>query len=83
MLIKSFVSYGKYNQREIYDLKEMCIFLFAVKLLMKCRVCELRMETISVLASRIRKLVKTQFFFTNTACVHTYPAYFPTVSGNF
>lgn len=22
-------------------------------------------------------------FFTNTACVHTYPAYFPAVSGNF
>lgn len=23
------------------------------------------------------------FFFTNMACVHTYPAYFPAVSGNF
>ena len=23
------------------------------------------------------------FFFPNTACVHTYPAYFPAVSGNF
>ena len=22
-------------------------------------------------------------FFTNTACVHKYPAYFPAVSGNF
>ena len=26
--------------------------------------------------TRIRKFVKTQFFFSNTACVHTYPAYF-------
>jgi len=28
-------------------------------------------------------LWKRKFFFTNTACVHTYPAYFPAVSGNF
>ena len=34
-------------------------------------------------STRISKFVKTQFFFTNTACVHTYPAYFPAVSGNF
>ena len=35
-------------------------------------------------STRIRKFVKTKmFFFTNTACVHTYPAYFPGVSGNF
>ena len=61
MLIKSFGSYGKYNQREIYDLKEMRLFLFAVKLIMAIRVCDLRMETISVLimASRIRKFLKT------------------------
>ena len=32
-------------------------------------------------STRIRKFVKTQIFF--YACVHTYPAYFPTVSGNF
>ena len=28
-------------------------------------------------------LWKRKFFFTNTACVHTYPAYFLSVSGNF
>ena len=28
-------------------------------------------------------LWKRKFFFTNTACVHTYPAYFQAVSGNF
>ena len=28
-------------------------------------------------------LWKRKFFFTNTACVHTYSAYFPAVSGNF
>ena len=42
MLIKLFVSYGKYNQREIYDLKEVRIFLFAVKLIIAFRVSELR-----------------------------------------
>ena len=30
-----------------------------------------------------RNLWKRKFFFTNMACVHTYPAYFPSVSGNF
>ena len=35
------------------------------------------------MSTRIRKFVKTQIFFTNTACVHTYPAYFTAVSGNF
>ena len=30
-----------------------------------------------------RNLWKRKFFFTNTPCVHTYPAYFPAVCGNF
>ena len=34
--------------------------------------------SIKASSTRIRKSVKTQiFFFTNMACVHTYPAYFP------
>ena len=49
--------------------------------LQKNSFCEISCQASS---SRIRKFVKTQFFFfTNTACVHTYPAYFPAVSGNF